>query len=68
MSNTNWVDVYSSQFLHKVEIAQAILKEYSIVSVIQNKQDSLYKFGYIELYVKTKDAMEAKQILEKNKP
>jgi len=49
--------------MYKVEIAQAILAENNINSVIVNKQDSSYFFGEIELHVNPDDAILAKQII-----
>jgi hypothetical protein len=60
-----WTKIFSSSFIHKVEIAQAILESNNIESVIINKQDSNYFFGEIELHVNTDHAMEANQILSK---
>ncbi len=61
----NWKKVYSNTFQHKVEIAQAVLKENDIESVIMNKKDSAYLFGDIELYVQSDNVMKAKQIIDK---
>jgi len=65
MSN-KWVNIYSSAYLHKVEIAKALLEEEKIESIIKNMQDSFYKFGEIELYVKSEDTLKAKQIIQKS--
>ena len=48
-----------------VEIAQAVLADNGIDSVIVNKQDSSYVFGDIELHVHPDDAVSAIQIIEK---
>ncbi len=63
----NWVCVYSSGFIYKVEIAQAVLTDNGIDSVIVNKQDSSYAFGDIELHVHPDDSISALQIIEKEK-
>ncbi|NVO01769.1 MAG: DUF2007 domain-containing protein [Bacteroidetes bacterium] len=60
-----WTKIYSSNYIHKVEIAQAYLESSNIESVIVNKQDSNYFFGEIELHVNVDQAMEANQILSK---
>ena len=61
-----WVCIYSSQFMHKVEIIQALLEEENINSVIYNKQDSSYHIGEIELHVHPDDVLKAKQIVTDN--
>ena len=63
----NWVSIYSSKFIHKVEIAKAVLLDNNIHSVVVNKQDSVYLLGEIELHVHPNDVLEAKQILNKEK-
>ena len=63
----NWVSIYNSKFIHKVEIVRAVLLDNSIDSVVVNKQDSAYLFGDIELHVHPDDVMLAKQILNKGK-
>lgn len=60
----NWISVYSSKFIYKVEIVKAVLSNNNIKSVIVNKQDSSYLFGDIELHVHPDDALRAMQIIE----
>jgi len=62
----NWVIIYSSVYIHKVEILQALLREEEIESIILNKQDSNYLFGDIELYVDVENILKAKQIISNN--
>ena len=59
----NWVKIYSSVHIHKVEIIQALLKEDEIDSIILNKRDSTYLFGEIELYVAVENVLKSKQII-----
>jgi len=61
----NWVCIYSSKLIHKVEIVKAVLDDNNINSVVVNKQDSVYLFGEIELHVHPDDAMLAIQIIKK---
>ncbi len=61
----NWRKVYSSPFEHKLEIAQAVLEDEGIRSVIINKKDSFYLFGELELYVHADQVIKAKQIIKK---
>ena len=63
----NWVCIYSSKWIHQVEIAHAILTDNNINSVIVNKQDSSYFFGEIELHVCPDDSIPAIQIIKKEK-
>ena len=63
----HWVCIYSSKFIHKVEIVQAVLADNNINSVIINKQDSAYLVGYIELHVHPDDSLLSIQIINKEK-
>ncbi len=62
----NWVKIYSSVYIHKVEIYQALLKEQDIESIILNKQDSSYLFGEIELYVAVENVLKSNQLISNN--
>jgi hypothetical protein len=64
--DNSWVSVYSSAYMHQVDIVSAVLKDNDITSVIINKQDSSYHFGEIELHVQADDVLAAKQIIQKN--
>jgi hypothetical protein len=59
----NWVSIYNSKYIHKVEIIRAVLLDNNIDSVIMYKQDSAYLFGEIELHIHPNDVILAKQIL-----
>ncbi|HSV87047.1 MAG TPA: DUF2007 domain-containing protein [Bacteroidales bacterium] len=59
----NWQKVYSHTYIHRIEIARAVLKEYDIDSVVVNNKDSAYLFGEFELYVNADDVLQAKQII-----
>ena len=63
----NWVCIYSSKFIYKVDIVQAVLADKYINSVVINKQDSSYLFGEIELHVHPDDVILAKQIINKER-
>lgn len=62
----NWVKIYSSQHLYRVEIIKGMLEEKGIKGIIINKKDSSYLFGDAELYVKVEDAFMAKQLITKS--
>ena len=62
-----WEMIFSSSKLYQVEIMKALLQDENIPCVIMNKQDSAYiVIGEIELYVKRKDVLEAKQIINQS--
>jgi len=59
----NWVPVYSSSQLYEAEMVKNILVDNDIECVIMNKQDSVYMFGDIEVYVPTNETLKAKQLI-----
>jgi len=62
-----WERIYTSDKMHLVEIVKAVLSENGIVSFEVNKKDSTYiTIGDIELYVKNKDVVLSKFLIEKN--
>ncbi len=61
----NWQMIFSSSLEHKLKIAQAVLEDEGIKSVIINKKDSFYLFGELELYVHADQVLKAKQIIKK---
>ena len=63
----NWVLIYSSDQLYDAEIVRSLMAENDIECVIMNKQDSVYMFGDIEVYVPTNEAFKAKQLILKHK-
>lgn len=64
----NWVKIYSNAYLYKVTIAQSVLAEQGIESVILNKQDTAYgMFGSIELYANKENAMRAVNLIKEIK-
>lgn len=61
----SWQLIYSSTFLHKVEIVKAVLDDFEIESVVVNKKDSFYLFGEIELYVHADNVLKARLIINR---
>jgi len=59
----NWVPVYSSSQLYEAEMVKNFLADNDIEGVIMNKQDSVYMFGDIEVYVPTNEALKAKHLI-----
>jgi len=59
-----WVKIFEASEELQVELARQLLERIEIDSVIFNKQDRVYKFGGIELYVHRDNAIHAKQALK----
>ncbi len=59
-----WKEVYMTNEQHKVAIAEALLKENGIKSVVINQKDSAYQFGEIKVYVKEHDEEKALELLK----
>jgi hypothetical protein len=59
--------IFSSNKLYEIEIAKSLLLENDIESYIVNKQDSMYFFGDIELYVNINEILRAKIIISEIK-
>ena len=64
----NWVIIFSSSNLQKAELIKNLLSHNDINSVIINHQDSLYKFGDIEVCVNRADVVKAKFCLTNSGP
>lgn len=60
-----WIKVYASGEMHKAEYIKTLLEEHGIIAVLINKQDSVYLFGEIELYVPVDSAFMANQLINK---
>lgn len=66
--NNDWVKIYSSVEIHKVEIVKAVLEDNDITAFMINKKDSSYIIiGEIELFVKPDDEILSKIIINKHK-
>ena len=59
----DWVVIYSTSQMYEAEIIKSMMEDQSMECVIMNKQDSTYRFGDIELYVPTAEALKAKQLI-----
>ena len=65
--NEDWVKIYSSTEIHKIEIVKAVLEDNDIPSFEINKKDSSYiSIGEIELYVSSENAVLSKAIINGN--
>lgn len=58
-----WTCVFSSGNLQEAEIIRGLLEDNQITAILINKQDSVYLFGDIEVYVSVEDAFNANQII-----
>jgi len=58
-----WVCIYTTDKIYQAEVLKAVLEENGIPCFIVNKQDSMYLFGEIELFVSTDDSFTAKQLI-----
>ena len=62
----DWVQVYSSNFSHNVEIIKNMLESKGIASIILNQQDSFYvTIGDINLLVNRDQVILAKDLISK---
>lgn len=60
----DWVLVYSSTQMHKIQLLKHILNSYGIESIVLNQQDSIYvTIGEINLLVINTDVIRAKKII-----
>jgi hypothetical protein len=62
----DWVCIYTSRKLQDAEMTKGLLSFNEINSVVINKRDSSYMFGYFEVYVNRDDAVKAKYVLKEN--
>ncbi|MBL7110746.1 MAG: DUF2007 domain-containing protein [Bacteroidales bacterium] len=60
----DWVIAYSTNQLYQAEIFKEVLSDHDIESIIINKQDSAYKFGDVEVYVKRDHILKAKKLVQ----
>ncbi|MBW1765380.1 MAG: DUF2007 domain-containing protein [Deltaproteobacteria bacterium] len=60
----DWVVAYSTNQIYQAEILKEVLSDHDIESIIINKQDSVYKFGDVEVYVKRDQILKAKKLVQ----
>jgi signal recognition particle GTPase len=60
----DWVVVYTTNKIYQAEIFRELLGDHDIDSFIINKQDSSYKFGNIEVYVRRNNILKAKMLVK----
>lgn len=63
--HNNWIKVASSKQAYQIELLKGMLEENNIIAVTVNKKDSSYlAFGEIELFVESKDVIQAKNLIK----
>jgi len=60
---TDLVNIYSTNKPYYAELIKQMLSNHHIHSFIVNKQDSVYKFGDIELFVHRDHVIRAKKLI-----
>jgi len=58
-----WTCVFTSGNLQEAEMIRGFLEDSQITAIVINKQDSVYLFGDIEVYVSVEDAFNANQLI-----
>jgi hypothetical protein len=64
--NNEWIKIYTSNQFFKSELVKQVLIDHEIEAVIMNKQDSAYKFGYVEVHVHESNSQKALAIITEN--
>jgi len=59
----NWEVIYTTNKLYEAEMFREVLADNGIECVLMNKQDSIYKFGDIEICVPYENVLAAKQLI-----
>ena len=63
--HNNWIKIASSKEAYQIELLKGMLEENNIIAVSVNKKDSSYlAFGEIELFVESKDVIQAKNLIQ----
>lgn len=60
----DWVMVFSTVQMYEIAIIKHMLQDNDIMFIDINKQDAAYRFGEIELFVKQKDVIMAKRLID----
>ena len=60
----DWVIVYTTNKSYQAELFREVLGDHNIESIVINKQDSSYKFGNVEVYVKRDKILKAKMLVK----
>ena len=60
----DWIAVYTTNEIYQAEIFRELLSVNNIETFLINKQDSSYKFGNIEVYVRRNNVLKAKMLVK----
>ena len=63
METNDFIKVYGAAKLYEAELIVGLLACDNIEATINNKRDSQYLFGEVEIYVAAADAEKAKEII-----
>jgi hypothetical protein len=61
---SNWQKVYISYNNYRAQIVKDVLDGHLLPSIILNKKDTSYHWGYFEVYVSPDHVLRAKKIIE----
>lgn len=60
----NWIKIYSTQNFFTAEMIRQMLIDNAIPAVIINKQDSSYRFGFVEVFAHQEHEQTAKTLID----
>lgn len=60
----NWNKIYSTSNFYTAEMVRQMLIDNNIPAVIMNKQDSSYRFGFVEVFIHQDNESAAKALIE----
>ena len=63
-SLSKWTEVYATKELHRAEIVDERLKSKGLEAVLMNEKDSTFTWGSYKIYVREKEAKEARRIVD----
>lgn len=60
----NWKKIYATSNFYTAEMIRQMLIDNEIPAVIMNKQDSSYRFGFVEVLIHEDNEMAANVLIE----
>ncbi len=63
-----WTKLIQVDKPYQAEMIKQVLEECEIPCVVVNKQDSSFKYGYIEVFVRNIDIEKAREITQNQQP
>lgn len=60
----NWIKIYATPNFFTAEMIRQMLIDNEIPAVILNKQDSSYRFGFVEVFAHQNHEQAAKNLIE----